>query len=120
VATVAARNEYTEYVLELLAPIGPRRTRPFFGGTGLYSGTVRFAMVMESTLYFAVDDHSRAKYELQGMAPFSYLTRNGRVQVRRYFALPEDVLDDPQRLRQWAHEAIDVAAKTKPTQRRAG
>jgi DNA transformation protein and related proteins len=115
---VAPRTEYTNYVLELLEPIGHMRASPFFGGTGIYDGSAQFAMVMGNTLYFAVDDASRAKYEQAGMKPFSYLTKNGRVQVRRYFELPEDVLADPQRLRQWAHEAIDLAAKAKPATRR--
>jgi DNA transformation protein len=94
------------------------RTRPFFGGTGIYNGSTQFAMVMGSTLYLVVDKASRAKYELAGMNPFSYLTKNGRVQVRRYFELPEDVLIDRQRLRQWVLEAMDISIRVKTTTRR--
>lgn len=117
---MAARNQYTDYVLELLEPIGKMRTRPFFGGTGIYNGSAQFAMVMGSTLYFVVDKASRAQYERAGMGPFSYLTKNGRVQVRRYFELPEDVLNDPQRLRQWVLEAMDISIRVKTTTRRVG
>lgn len=48
------------------------------------------------------------------MQPFSYMTRKGRVEVRRYFELPEDILTDPEQLRLWAGEAMAIAGKTKP------
>ena len=70
-------------------------------------------MIMGNCLYFAVDDNSRKKYEQAGMQSFSYLTKRGRVQVRKYFELPEDVLTDSEQLRLWANEAMHVAGKTK-------
>ncbi len=70
-------------------------------------------MMMENRLYFVVDEDTRKKYELAGMQSFSYMTKKGRVHVRRYFELPEDVLDDPEQLELWAKEAISVAGKTK-------
>lgn len=112
-----ASSEYTDYVLELLQPIGSVRTRRFFGGVSLVLDTVQFAMIMDNTLYFVVDDETRQPYEAVGMQPFSYLTKKGRVQVRRYVELPEDVLMDAEQLRCWARDAIRVASKTlKPKQ----
>lgn len=110
---LTASAEYTEYILELLEPIGPVRTGRFFGGVGIFHGPVQFAMIMGNGLYFAVDEDSRKKYEQAGMQPFSYMTKKGRVQVRKYFELPDDVLTDPEQLRQWAKESIHVAGKTK-------
>lgn len=109
--------EYTEYVLELLDPIGPLTTRRFFGGVGIRAGSVQFAMVMRNSLYFAVDDATRAHYVGAGMGPFSYQTAKGVVRVNRYFELPEDVLHDPERLRAWSAEAIRVASESKKRQR---
>lgn len=110
---VSASVEYTEYVLEMLEPIGPVRTGRFFGGVGVLSGSVQFAMVMGNSLYFVVDDSTRPKYEQAGMAPFSYITKKGRVQVRKYYELPEEVLTDPEQLRLWANESKRIAAKDK-------
>ena len=70
-------------------------------------------MIMGNSLYFAVDEDSRKKYEQAGMQPFSYMTKKGRIQVRKYFELPEDVFTDPEQLRLWANEAIQAANKTK-------
>lgn len=106
--------EYTEYVLELLEPIGAVQTGRFFGGVGISNGYAQFAMIMGNSLYFVVDEDTRKKYEKVGMEPFSYMTKKGRIQVRRYFELPEDVLTNPEQLRLWANEAMHVAGKTKP------
>lgn len=110
---MTANSEYAEYVLELLAPIGEVRAGRFFGGVALSQGAQQFAMIMENTLYFVVNDETRPRYEQAGMQPFSYATKKGQVQVRRYFELPEDVLADPEQLRLWANEAMRVAGNTK-------
>lgn len=108
---MTASAEYTEYVLELLEPIGPIQIGRFFGGVGISCGSVQFAMIMGNTLYFAVDEDSRKKYLLAGMQPFSYMTKKGRVQVRKYFELPEEVLTHPKQLQLWASESVRVAGK---------
>ena len=105
--------EYTEYVLAFLESLFPVRISRFFGGVGISCDSVQFAMIMGNSLYFAVDEDSRKKYEQAGMQPFSYMTKKGRIQVRKYFELPEDVFTDPEQLRLWANEAIQVANKTK-------
>ena len=74
-------------------------------------------MIMGNSLYFAVDEESRKKYVQAGMQPFSYMTKKGRVQVRKYFELPEEVLTDLQQLQLWASESLRVAAKTKKPNR---
>lgn len=111
-------TEYTEYVLELLAPIGQVHTTQFFGGVGIYYGPVQFAMMIGNALYFVTDENTRTKYEQGGMQPFSYMTKKGRVLVRRYYELPEEVLTDARQLRVWANESIAIATRTqKPKQK---
>lgn len=108
---MSGRAEYAEYILEMLEPVGPVSTSRFFGGVGIASGSVQFAMVMGNSLYFVVDDSTRPKYEQAGMGPFSYTTKKGLILVRRYYELPEDVLNDPETLRLWASESKRIAAK---------
>jgi DNA transformation protein len=108
---VAASAEYLEYVLELLAPIGPVKAARLFGGVGLSRGSVQFALIMDNRLYFVVDDATRPRYEAAGMESFAYDTKKRRVQVRRYYELPEDVLVDADLLRVWAQESLRIAAR---------
>ncbi len=76
-------------------------------------------IIMGNSLYFTVDDSTREKYEKAGMNPFSYVTKKGRIFVRSYFELPEDVLNDAESLRLWAIESIIIAdKKKKPTRSR--
>jgi DNA transformation protein len=115
---MTASAEYTEYVLDFLEPLFPSTIVRFFGGAGVYFDTVQFAMIMDNTLYFAVDEGSRQKYEQAGMQPFSYMTKRGRVQVRKYFELPEDELNVQEQLKIWANESIQVAYNTKKSKRK--
>ncbi len=110
---MTSSSQFTDYVLELLEPVIPVRTGRFFGGVGISRGNVQFAMIMGSSLYLVVDDSTRQKYEDAGMTPFSYTTKKGRIQVRRYFELPEEILTDPDELRTWVRESIEVAGKVK-------
>ena len=106
---MTASAEYARHVLDLLAPLGGVRAERFFGGLGLASGAVQFAMIMGNRLYFVVDERSRAKYEAAGAEPFSYATRKRRVRVRRYFEVPASVLEEREQLVGWAREAIAAA-----------
>ncbi|MDD4914998.1 MAG: TfoX/Sxy family protein [Methylococcales bacterium] len=109
--------EYKESVLERLEAIGSLKIGRFFGGIGISNGFVQFAMIMGNSLYFVVDDDTRQKYAQTGMQPFSYQTKKGRVQVRRYFELPEEVLTDPIQLQEWAREAMCIADSTQKPKR---
>lgn len=111
---MTASAQYTEYVLELLAPLGAVHTRRFFGGVALLRGAVQFGMIMGNNLYFAVDDRSRERYQALGMEPFSYSTKNGNVTVRRYFTVPQEILEEPTALTQWVNAALDAAADKSP------
>ncbi len=109
---MTASAEFTQYVMELLEPVGALRANRFFGGVGIAHESVQFAMIMGNRLYFAVDERTRAKFERAGTGPFSYATRKGRVTVCKYFELPANVLEDRDTLRAWARESIEAAART--------
>lgn len=109
---MTASAEYTQYVLEQLQPVLAVSTRRFFGGVGIFYGTLHFAMIMGNSLYLAVDDESRPQYEKAGMGPFSYRTKKGLIKVRKYYELPEEILTDPMELKAWALESIRAAGKT--------
>jgi len=106
---MSASAEFVAYVREMLAPLGDIRDGKFFGGHAMKHGAHQFAMVMGNTLYFRVDDGSRLAYEKRGSKPFSYSTKNGVVQVRKYYAVPAELLDDPAQLVAWARQAIMAA-----------
>ena len=109
---MSASPEFIEYVRELFIPLGNLKDGKFFGGFAFKSGSKQFAMIMGNTLYFCVNDLSRPKSEAVGMEPFSYSTKKGRVKVKKYFTVPEDLFENQEKLIEWANEAIKSAYST--------
>ena len=106
---MSASTEFVSFVTELLAPLGQLSDGKFFGGHAIKHRGSQFAMIMGNTLYLRVSDASRPGYEGRGSKPFSYSTKKGVVQVRKYYSAPEDLFDDPPQLLAWARQAIDAA-----------
>lgn len=106
-------QEYVGYILELLEPLNALSSGRFFGGIGLKSDSVQFAMIMGNALFFVVDTSTRPKYEESGMGCFWYKTKKKKVDVKKYYEVPGDLLDDQETLVAWARESIQVARKLK-------
>jgi DNA transformation protein len=115
---MSASPEFTEYVLELLEPLGAIESRRLFGGVGISSDAVQFAIIMGNTLYFVVDETTREKYVQAQREPFSYMTKKGQVYVKRYYEVPEDLFENHDELIKWAGESIAVAKKTSKKSKR--
>ncbi|UFW78457.1 TfoX/Sxy family protein [Rhizobium sp. SU303] len=89
-----------------IAPAGCVDIRRFFGGSALVRNGTQFAFVMKGTLYLRVDAAMRAEFEADGCEPFSYRAAGREVTVRRYYAVPAHVIDDPALLRSYAERAV--------------
>lgn len=109
---MAVGDSYRTFVLEQLGRAVPRvRARNMFGGVGIYSGDLFFALIADDTLYFKVDDSNRPDFEARGMGPF--LPFGEERDKMQYYQVPADLLEDPEALRPWAEKSITVAAKKK-------
>ena len=118
---MAGRTSFQLLVLDQLKRALPGiRARAMFGGVGIYSGDLFFALIADDTLYFKVDESTRPAFEARGMGPFRPFGDDGGTM--KYYQLPEDLLEDPDALRPWAEKAITVArqSKTRRTSRRRG
>jgi DNA transformation protein len=105
----AGSHSYVDFVMDQLGSLRGVASGPFFGGIGLTSAGTQFAMIMGNSLYFVVDDTTRAKYEKMGSVCFSYDTKKKRVAVRKYYSVPADLIDDQEQLVTLAQESIRVA-----------
>ncbi|MFL5526981.1 MAG: TfoX/Sxy family protein [Gemmatimonadaceae bacterium] len=92
------------------------RARTMFGGVGLYSGDLFFALIADDTLYFKVDASTRQDYESRGMGPFRPFGDDGGTM--QYYQLPEEVLEDPDSLRVWTEKALAISLQKKRKRRR--
>ena len=108
---------FRTFVLDQLGRVTSQvRAKSMFGGVGIYSGDLFFALIADDTIYFKVDDSNRGDFETRGMGPFRPYGPDG--ESMQYYALPEELLEDPDTLRSWVDKALDVARnKRKPSRR---
>ena len=107
-----AGPSYREFVLEQLGRVAPPiRAKSMFGGTGIYSHDIFFALIANDELYLKVDDTNRPDFETRGMGPF--LPYGAGSSAMQYYLLPADVLEDVDTLREWVEKSIVVARGTK-------
>lgn len=111
-------SSFRTFVLEQLGRgVQGIRGRNMFGGVGIYGGGFFFGLIADDTLYFKVDESNRAEFEAMGMGPFRPYGEHG--EVMQYYRVPDDLLENPEVLGQWAEKAIKVArrAKSRPPRR---
>jgi len=107
---MAVSDSYREFVLEQLGRVAPVTAKPMFGGLGIYSQGLFFALVAGNRLYFKVDDTNRPDYERLGREPFCPFEEG---KAMGYYEVPEDALENAGRLAPWMTKAIEVAARAK-------
>jgi DNA transformation protein len=96
-----ASAEYLDFVLEKLSPIGDIKGRAMFGGYGIFHEGLMFALISEDILYFKVNESNRHIYETAQSKPFPHGIS--------YWEVPVDVLEENNRLIEWANISIEIA-----------
>ena len=103
---------FRQFVLEQLQRVLPAiRAKSMFGGVGIYSEELFFALIDDETVYFKVNDTNRGDFEERGLGPFRPFGDEG--ETMQYYELPPDLLEDPDALRPWADKAVQVARQAK-------
>lgn len=103
---------FADYVVEVLAPLGPVQTRKMFGGHGVFYGGLMIGLIADDSLYLKVDKLSKTDFEALDLPPFEY-SKNGKTFAMSYHLAPEAIYDDPDEAREWALKAYDTALRSK-------
>lgn len=105
-------STFRRWVSEQLQPhVRGLRDRSMFGGVGIYAGDLFFALLAEDRMYMKVDDSNRADFTAAGMEPFRPFPDHDFVMS--YYEVPLEVIENRDRLGEWATRSIEVARKTK-------
>ena len=107
---MAYSQEFRERAEAALSAVLPITSRPMFGGVGIYSEGIFFALIADAKLYFKVDETNRADYEQAGMQPFFPFDSP---KPMHYWEVPDSVLTTSDELLAWASRAIAVAQSKK-------
>lgn len=117
---MAVSPEFLEHVKELLGDIGNLTVKRMFGGYSVQLDGVGFGLIFRETLYLKTDGLTRAQFEAEGGAPFTYGKKDGSVASIPYCSLPEAALDDPDEAVRWARLALEAAYRARKPKTKKG
>jgi DNA transformation protein len=115
------RGEFVEHVLETMRTFGAVDPKAMFGGWGLYHGGLFFALISDNVLYLKADAENLATFDARGLAPFVYESRLGEKTAMHYHQAPEEALESPEVMAEWARRSYAAAlraATARPPPRR--
>jgi DNA transformation protein len=100
-----------ESIRELFAEFGPVDVRRMFGGVGVFVDGRMIALISRDVIYLKADAEAIPDFEREGLAPFSYATKDGGRKLTSYWRMPERLYDDPEELACWARAAHGAALR---------
>jgi DNA transformation protein len=108
---MVARNGFTEFLRDQLAPLGCITMRRMFGKTGVFCDGLMFGMVRDDTLYFRVDIQNCAAFkEAKSYPPLNYEKKGETIDLS-FWRAPERLMDEPDELLIWARLALGAASR---------
>lgn len=108
--TASESNDFANYVLDLLAPLGPCTARKMFGGYGIHLDDLNFAIIIYDQLGLKVDSENHAMFEGAGCQPFIYEAK-GRSIPMSYWSVPAEAMESPAEMLPWARLAHAAALR---------
>ena len=109
---MAISDTYLAYLEELLAWLPQLRIKRMFGGVGLYSEELFFAIADDGTLYLKADAESVDVYRQGGGEQFTYESKS-KLSRMNYWSVPAEVIEEPDELRRWIGVALDTALRAR-------
>lgn len=103
-------HEFCDHVVDLLTPLGTPSYRFMFGGYAIYLDGLIVAIVADDVLLLRADEENRGEYEARGIGPFQPYPEKG-MRPMPYYAVPDDVFEDPDELLRWAGRAREAALR---------
>ncbi|KAA3647163.1 MAG: competence protein TfoX [Chloroflexi bacterium] len=92
-------------IVNSLSSVGDVSSRKMFGGYGIFESGSMFALIDSAgQVFFKADDSNLAQFEAAG----------SEKHVRMpYYAVPANVLEDVDAVREWATTSIEIAHSSK-------
>ncbi|UAL10254.1 TfoX/Sxy family protein [Caulobacter segnis] len=112
---MAVSDDYRDFVLEQLAPLGHVTSRRMFGGVGVYANGLFFALIDDDVLYLKGDETLKPEFEAAGSHAFAPF---GDDKPMAYWTAPAEALDDQEVLLEWSRKSLEVAARKSARKKR--
>jgi DNA transformation protein len=105
-------SEFAEYLKEVFREFGSVSARKMFGGHGIFYDGVMIGLVAKDTLYLKADAQSAPIFLKHGLSQFMY-PKGEKMVGMSYYLAPEEALEDPTEMQQWAKLAYEAALRTR-------
>jgi DNA transformation protein len=109
---VSARNEFADYVVELMSDWATVSARKMFGGHGIYRDGMMFALIVEEELFFKADAINVAQFKSEDSHPFTYQSKTRIVEVS-YWSAPPACLESPVAMSEWCQLGFAAAIRSR-------
>jgi DNA transformation protein len=104
-----SKSGFVEHITDILFGFGSDiRLHRMFGGYGIYSGKLIFAIIMDDELYFKVNAELAEEYKNAGSFPFTY-KRDDKTTALSYWCVPSEAIEDRDLLKEWFNKSLKVA-----------
>jgi DNA transformation protein len=101
-------ESFKDFVLDQLSGLDDVEARRMFGGYGLYRDETFFGIIHRGRLYFKIDERTVGEYRKRKMKPFR---PNAKQTLKSYYQVPVDIIEDADKLSEWAEAAIGCQGK---------
>jgi DNA transformation protein len=106
---MAHDQEFVNFVFDQLQEIGEFETKNVFGSLALVQQGEIFGKIKYDKFWLKVDESSQADFEKLGME--QYAIGKDKSKKLPFFETPIDVLENRDKLKDWATKAIEIALK---------
>ncbi len=101
------------HIEEIFQSLGPVTIRRMFGGKGVYCDGRILAVVYKGDLLLKADAETAPLFTEAGSVQWGYKSKSGKDSHMPYWSLPEEALDDPDRMAVWVRRAYEAALRAK-------
>jgi len=113
------QNEFCDYLMDRLAPLGEPSYRFMFGGCGIYLDGLMVGIVVNDILLLRADGGNRPDYEKRGIGPFRPYPEK-MSSTMPYYTVPDDVFEDQDAFQEWAGRSREAALRTQAAKETKG
>ena len=104
---------FIESLKDLLAFLPKVEVKRMFGGAGVYTDGLMFALADDDMLWLKSDEQSDPLFAAEGLEPFTFRDRKGEEMTMSYRHAPDAIWDDEAACRQWVQVALDATLRKK-------
>ena len=107
---MAINQSQLDFIIDQLEEIGEFTHKRMFGGVGFFKDGIMFALLGNGIFNLRVDETNVDDFDKYGMKRF---LASEEKKGLPYYEVPVGILEDKDRLTEWAFKAFEVAVKNK-------